>query len=890
MPLIPGARLGPYEVLAPVGAGGMGEVYRARDTRLDRDVAIKVLPAAVAQDPERLARFEREAKVVASLNHSNIAQVYGVEFDGDTRAIVMELVAGSTLTVPQPLETALDYAQQIAEALEGAHEKGITHRDLKPANIMITPEGVVKVLDFGLATAPNRETGSDPATSPTFTMAATQAGIIMGTAGYMSPEQAAGKTVDRRSDIWSFGVVLWEMLTGARLFEGETVSHTLADVLRAPIEFDKLPPSTPAPIAELVKRCLDRNVKTRLQSIGEARIAIERYRKHPTSSPAPTPLAPRRTSWTPWALAGTLAAVAAGLGFVAYSHTPEAAPRTLRASLMPPEGTGFVVSSPPAISPDARKLAFTAVQDGKTSLWVRDLDSLSARNLPATAGASFPFWSPDSQSIAFFAEGKLKRIDVGGGAPIALCSTEASAFGGSWSSRGVILFPQAPTGGLYKAPAGGGTPTPVTTLNQASGDVSHRLPSFLPDGRRFLYSVRNQDQAGKSGIYVGDLDSNERILVLQGEYDAAYVPAGGFLVYATGGSLEGPLMVRRFDVSTMKVSGEPFPLVESVNQSIGIWASKQFSVALDGTLVYSAGGSLGGTQMTWVDRSGKKLGTVGEPAGALWTAAISPDGALVATSSSKSGSRDIWLHDLPRGVSSRFTFNTGDSPSIAPVWSADGKSLLYSQVQAFHAVGVMRKAVVGGGSPELVTTGWGEPVRGVGLLSTSRDGRYLVARVDPGGVTGVDLWMMRLDRPGEKPVPYLATRANENHPNLSPSGEWLAYSSDETRRSEVYIQSFPAQGRKYQVSVDGGGMPVWSRDAKELFFIAPDRKMMTVSINVKGAALEIGPPKPLFDSKIVPGNNCSFDVSKDGRFLIPRQEQESNAPWTVVVNWQPRFK
>ena len=398
--------MGPYEILAPLGAGGMGEVYRARDTKLGREVAIKVLPSAMAQNPERLARFEREAKVLASLNHPNIAQIYGLEESGGTRALVMELVPGSTLSMPQPLDTALAYARQIAGALEAAHEKGITHRDLKPANIMITPEGVVKVLDFGLAAVPGREAGGDPHSSPTLTLAATEAGMIMGTAGYMSPEQAAGKVVDRRADIWSFGVVLWEMLTGARLFQGETLSHTLADVLRAPIEFGKLPPTTPAPIADLLKRCLDRDVKTRLQAIGEARIAIQRIGTEVLRPAQGSRSFPARWKWVPWAVA---AALAIALGLVAVRHNQEQPLRTAQLSFALPDKATLPDYRSVTISPDGRRIAFVASVGGKSGLWLCDLDSANARLLEGTEGAQSPFWSPDSRFIAFFSAGRLVR-------------------------------------------------------------------------------------------------------------------------------------------------------------------------------------------------------------------------------------------------------------------------------------------------------------------------------------------------------------------------------------------------------------------------------------------------------------------------------------------------
>jgi serine/threonine protein kinase len=870
----------------------MGEVYRGRDTKLDREVAIKVLPTAMARDHERLARFDREAKVLASLNHPNIAQIYGLEESGEMRALVMELVAGSTLSIPQPTETALRYAQQIAEALEAAHEKGITHRDLKPANIMITPEGIVKVLDFGLATVPGRESGSDPANSPTLTLAATQAGMLMGTAAYMSPEQASGKVVDKRSDIWSFGVVLWEMFTGSRLFDGETISHTLADVLRAPIDFAILPASLPVSIVELVKRCLDRNPKTRLQAIGEARITIQRCIADPKREAEVAPPVPPRFINPPWALWAVVAGLAIGvaaLAYVAFRHTQEPLPRAIKASILSPDGSAFVSTSGPAISPDGLKLAFAAIRDGRTLLWIRDLDSLAARSITGTDGASNPFWSPDSQSIGFFADCKLKRIDVAGGTVLTLCTTEGNLHGASWSSRGVILFPISPNGALYRIEASGGTHVPVTTLDRDAGEVSHRLPWFLPDGRHFLFSVRNQEQFAKSAIYVGDLDSKERTLVFKGEGHAVYVPAGGFLIVATGGITDGPLMAQAMDASNFRTTGNSFPIAESVDLSSGVWAQHQFSVSRDGVLVYGSTGA-NAAQLTWFDRAGKRLGTVGPRDSGLRMGAISPDGSTVAADSFQSGNRDIWLHNLARGASSRFTFNSANGGANSPAWSPDGKHLIYASFEDSRPARVVRKALNGEGAAEPVGSTWGDPPRVVSFVSWSADGRYVVARLSPAGPTGGDIWMMPMNGAGEKPRPYLQTDANEGAPNLSPSSDWLAYTSDETRRVEVYVQSFPNPGRKYQVSVNGGITPVWSRDGKELYFTAPDRQMMAVPISKIGGNLEIGAPKVLFDSKIGAFTNVSFDVSRDGRFLIPVQEQASASPLTLVVNWQAALK
>jgi eukaryotic-like serine/threonine-protein kinase len=880
MSLRPGSRLGVYEVLAPLGAGGMGEVYRARDTRLDREVAIKVLPDSVAGDPERLARFEREAKVVASLNHPNIAQIYGVE----EHAIVMELVTGSTLTVPQPLDTALEYARQIAEALEAAHEKGIAHRDLKPANIMITGEGVVKVLDFGLATVPERAAATGAtANSPTFTMAATQAGMIMGTAAYMSPEQAAGKAVDKRSDIWSFGVVLWEMLAGARLFDGETVSHTLADVLRAPIDFGKLPPSTPAPIAELVRRCLDRNVKTRLQAIGEARIVIQRFQADP--APASTTLR-AKPSRAAWAVAAALGIAAAALGVVAYRHVAEPIPPQLKFSVLPADKAILSPNSPPAISPDGRKLAFSAARDGHTMLWVRDLDSMTARSISGTEGASDPFWSPDSRSIGFTAESRLKRVDAAGGAVIALASEDSNIHGGSWSSRGVILYPSSGASGLFRVPATGGEAAPATTLDEAAGEISHRLPWFLPDGRHFLYSVRNIDQAGKSAVYLGDLDSKERTLVLRGEGHAQFAAEGGYLVYSLKGTADSILMAQRLDTRNFRLSGEPFPIAERVDLSSAIWAQHQFSVARDGTLAYTANGLENNARLSWFDRNGQPAGSLGNmnPLGL----AISPDGKTVAFGSTMAGAADIWLYDVARGTSSRLTFNTTAAGTVSPAWAPDGKSLIFSQYLSSKPSTVVRMSIAGGAAVPLSAGSWGNPPRPVNALNWSRDGKYVVGRLNPGGPTGSDIWVLALDPPGQNPQPYLAGPANEGDPSIAPGSDWLAYSSEETRRFEVYVQSFPKPGVKYQVSVNGGIKPVWRRDGKELYFIGSDQKMMAATVRNTGGRLEIGTPVPLFDSNMVARLNANFDVTADGRFLMPVQEHTASLPITIVMHWQPR--
>ena len=884
MPLSVGARLGHYTIGPPIGSGAMGEVYRARDTRLEREVAIKVLPAAVAQDSERLGRFAREAKVLAALNHPHIAQVYGFEEDGDTRALVMELVNGSTLPVPVAVELAVEYAIQIAEALEAAHEKGITHRDLKPDNIMITSEGAVKVLDFGLATSAVREAAASAGSSATMTMQATLSGMIVGTAAYMSPEQAAGLAVDHRSDIWSFGVVLWEMLTGSRLFEGETLSHTMADVLRAPIDWGRIPAAVPDAVTSLLRRCLERKVKMRLQAIGEARIALQKYRDDAKNGVMPARAAlpgQGKSARLAWGVAAALVLTAGGLGVVAYRHAREPEPRLLKTFVLPPDKASFALDSPPALSPDGRKLAFTALQDGKSMLWVRDLDSVAPRSITGTEGASSPFWSPDSLSLGFSAGGNLKRVEIAGGAVVTLAPADGNVHGASWSSRGDIVFPRSATGPLYRISQNGGTAVPATTMDEQAGEVSHRLPWFLPDERHFLYTARYRGSEERGAIYVGDLDSKEKILVMRGAGHAQY--AVGLMVYTERGVDESPLMARRFDLQNFRLSGEARPVAESVDQSVAIWAQHQFSVSGDGSLVYLGNGLAKNARLTWFDRTGKELGIVGDSIAA--SGSISPDGRTVAFERWGVMSRDIWLHDIARGTSSRFTFQRELTRVQQPVWSPDGLSLIFCRVEDEKAAVLVKSTIGSGAAVELTTGTWGDTPRSTTLPSWSRDGKYVVARLNPAGsTTGSDLWMLRLDAAGEKPQPYLTGPANEGQPAISPSGEWLAYSSDETRRMEIYVQSFPKPGIKYQLSSGGGDKPAWRRDGKELYYIGANRQMMAVAVKSDHGRLEIGKPEALFDSRIDPRPSVRFDVGPDGRFLIPVQQLEGALPITFVSN------
>jgi hypothetical protein len=678
MSLAPGARLGHYEILAPIGAGGMGEVFRARDTKLGREVAIKILSASFAQDHERLARFEREARVLASLNHPHIAQLYGVE----DRALVMELVAGDDLKGPLPLETALQYARQIAEALEAAHEKGIVHRDLKPANVKITPEGVVKVLDFGLAAVgPSAALDSNPAVSPTLTMP-TQAGVIMGTAAYMSPEQAAGKPVDKRADIWSFGVVLWELLTGHRLFAGETVSHTLADVLRGPIDFDKLPHDTSPEIRTLLRRCLDRNVKNRLRDIGEARIAIDAALAGgpPRPAPAPDRGKARRQLWLAWGVAVAAVVLAVGLAFVHFCEKPPAPAVAVRFQIPAPEKTKLTKDF--KLSPDGRKLAFLvdpATPLGGAAagrrLWVHFLESGESRDLGAEA-AGYPFWSPDSRFIGYAFQNRLKKIEATGGAPqtVADLDSAGSWGGGAWNQYDVIVFggtgPFA-TGPLFRVPASGGVPVPITALDPARHETSHLLPFFLSDGRHFVYSRYSADK-GKfaTATYLGSLDAKPEqqsprpLMADYASYAPSADPSTGYLLFVR----EGALMAQPFDNRRMELKGQATPVAD-------VGAGSSFLAAASDVLVFRRTEAAKDQQLTWYDRESKVLGTVAELSN-HGDVVLSPDRTRLAVSKfSNKASSNIWLLDLPGGRSTRFTF--GAALDLGPVWSPDGSSIIF---------------------------------------------------------------------------------------------------------------------------------------------------------------------------------------------------------------------
>jgi Tol biopolymer transport system component len=883
VPLFAGARLGPYEILSALGAGGMGEVYRARDTRLHRDVALKVLPEGFALDPDRLARFRREAQVLASLNHPNIGAIHGLEeTDPSTSsgqavcALVLELVEGPTLADriaqgPMPVDEALAIAQQIADALEAAHEQGVVHRDLKPANIKVRPDGAVKVLDFGLAKALGNEAGPSTGTpaivtnSPTLSMAMTGAGVILGTAAYMAPEQARGKVVDRRADIWAFGVVLYEMLTGKTLFTGETASDTLASVLKEQPDVDRLPWQ----VRRLLRSCLEKDPRKRLRDIGDMRLLLN---EPPPRDDAATTQS-SRVRLLPWALAGVFLAAAAAVAFVHFRESAPT-PRNARFQMGTPDKTSLIAFR---VSPDGRFLAFSASEAGGGAggvrrLWVRPLDSLEARVLAGTDGAGQMFWSPDSAFLGFFAQGKLKKVRVTGGPPEALCDALNSGRG-SWSRDGTIIFAPGPVEPIYRVPAAGGVPIAVTRLAAAE---SHYTPEFLPDGRRFLFWVTGTAEPDARGIYVGSLDGTAPIRILRDDSTSTpvYAPPAessrsGHLLFQR----ENTLMAQPFDPERVQVTGDVFPIAEPVGQ---------FSVSGNGVLAYAygVGWQAGSSELVWLDRTGKELESAGPP-GIYNNFRLSPDEKRIAFDRSGPSvpAPDIWVLDAVRGVTSRLTFDT--AADNLPIWSPDGLRVLFPARRG-GAFDLYIQGATGAGQEEPLIkmgtpSGWGS--------DWSQDGRFVLYQ-RPGTTTGQDLWIA--PQAGDRnPFPYLQAPFNEQNGVFSPDGRWIAYVSDESGRNEVYVQAFPLSTEKRQISTTGGSDPAWRKDGTELFYLAADRNLMTTPVKAGGAMFEPGTPKALFQ---VPGNvtRRSYAAGSTGqRFLVSRPVGEvANTPVTVVMNWQ----
>jgi Tol biopolymer transport system component/tRNA A-37 threonylcarbamoyl transferase component Bud32 len=894
-----GETLAHYRVTEKIGAGGMGEVYRATDSRLHREVAIKVLPAALANDGERMARFEREAQVLASLSHPSIAAVYGLEESAGHRALVMELVDGEDLSDrlrrgPLPLGDVLQIARQIAEALEAAHERGIVHRDLKPANVKVTSDGHVKVLDFGLAKALEGSAANQIAAAGltnTISAANTRAGVIMGTAAYMSPEQATGAVVDKRADVWSFGVVLFEMLTNRRLFEGETATHTLADVIRAEIDWSRLPATTPRAVRHLLERCLERDARRRLRDIGEARIEIERQLEQSASTARSAPVrVVTPAGWrqsAPWLALGLIAGLlVAGAAAVLWRPTP-ARPANLRMDVKLTAAALWTQIGPALeFAPDGSRVAFVTGTDTRRQLHVRTLDQLDSATLAEGAGEGtspyHPFFSPDGAWIGYATSDELRKVPVSGGTSLSICKVSRSR-GAAWAPDDTIVFAPAPDSGLFRVSAAGGEPQRLTTLDKTKKEASHRWPQVLPGGQAVLFtsnaqSVGNFDQAS---IEVVVLKTGARTLVHSGGAFGRYVPSG-HLVYVN----KGTIFAVPFDPRTFKVSGTPAPVVQNVTSSQAEGAA-QIAFSPTGLMGYVRGGPLVPQYpVVWVDRDGRTVPLLNEP-GAYANPRLSPDGRRVALTVLRDSNWDVWVYDLERQVTTRLTFDEGTDTE--QIWSPDGREIMFSSDRHAQPSTLYRKPSDGSGEEKVVV----KTDVHMWASSWSPDGQTVTVSTPR---SNFDIGLVHLDT--SKTDWLLTTPFSETDAAFSPDGRWVAYVSSESGQSEVYIRPLASNGGRWQISDAGGAYPRWTRDGRELVYRTNDG-IMAASIDVADNSLRTGKPRQLFSGAFrggiggiaIAGNTfADYDMTGDGqRFVMfPRGAatgEERAGIVTVVSSW-----
>ncbi len=885
MPLSSGTRLGPYEVLGPLGAGGMGEVYRAKDTRLDRSVAIKVLPSHLVSNPDLRARFEREARVVSSLNHPHICVLHDVGHQDGTDYIVMELVEGETLLDrlkkgPLPLDQTLRYGIEIADAMDKAHRQGVIHRDLKPGNVMLTNAGS-KLMDFGLAklglpSPSGRGVGGEGVGGEGVSALATREkaltgdGTLLGTFQYMSPEQLEGKDADARADIWALGCVLYEMATGKRAFEGKSQASLVSAIMTSePQPIAQLQPMSPAALDRLVKVCLAKDPDDRLQTAHDVMQELK-WIAEAGAATGGTETAQLGHQWLAWTLASTLGLVLLGMAGVLHRRASQPTP-VVRFDVPPPEGTELQFYL--AVSPDGTHLAFTARgADGLDRLYLRSLESGKSEPVSGTEGALQPFWSPDGHSLGFFAQGKLKRVEIGGAAPQAICGIPELR-GATWSRDGVILFGIGGAYGLRRVAATGGVPEPVSSPDAAQGETSHRWPFFLPDGRRYLYVAFGP--AGDT-ISVGSLDGQQPERLIE-TLSAPTYAASGHLLFVR----DGALRTQEFDAGRTRLIGEAATLAAPVQLDRQMWGGAPVSAG--GAVVAYRGGEVNTTQLTWLDREGREQGLVGPP-GDYQDPALSPDGTRLVAN--MAGSRQLAVLTLGVGAFVPFTF--GSTFANAPSWSSDGRSIAYASNRN-GTFDIFLAPSSGGGPEEMLvhgaTTSW-DPC-------FSPDGRVLLYESsDP--KTQYDLWFFPL-LGARKPQPFLRTEASEVHASFSPNGRWLAYASDVSGRAEVYVRAFPSGEGPWQVSTEGGDQAQWRRDGSELYYLSPDRRLMAVAVNGEGAAFKAAPPKALFRARVrAPGIVAvrnDYVVTADGqRFLINKLvDDPAKATITVVVNWAARL-
>jgi len=897
MALTSGSRLGPYEIQAPLGAGGMGEVYRARDTRLDRVVAVKILPEHLSSSGELKARFEREARAVSSLNHPHICHLYDVGSQDGTSFLVMEYLEGESLADrlrkgPLSLKQVLAFGIEIAEALAAAHRTGILHRDLKPGNIMLTSGGA-KLLDFGLAKTSPALSGSAAAISgmtpstPTMTIAElsskskdlTQRGTVVGTFQYMAPEVLQGAEADARSDVFSLGCVLYEMVTGRKAFEGKSQLSVLTAILeKDPDPIQHLQPASPAALDHVVRTCLEKNPEERFQTAQDIKLELKWIAASGSESKAPTV---SRRVWLPWTAAAVAFVVAVALAIAYFNFSARPNP-VVRSFILPPSGTSFVTlapsSGPPEISPDGTKIAFSARDDkGNVMLYVRALNSLTVVALLGTKDAGYPFWSPDSREVAFFTEGKLKKISLGGGPPQVLCEVTAGR-GGAWSKEGVIVFAPATGSSLLRVSAGGGTPEPASKLDIAQGENSHRWPYFLPDGSHFLFWARNSRGIQEHTLYVGRLGSLEAKPLMKSELMAVY--SRGYLLFIR----DRTLMAQAFDAERIELKGSPIPVAEHIATN-SISNRPVFSASEDGTLLYQTGNMEGGWRLLWFTREGKQSGSMGGEPDRYFDPAISPDGKRIATGLLTSqGNIDIWVFDLVRGTKTRLTF--GPSVQRYPVWTPDGKTIYYAS-NGKGAFQIFSKPADGSGPEQLVL----DEAAIEFPLDISSDQRYLTFTRVASDKGRAEVWALPLfgDR---KPFRVVQSAFDSNFPALSPDGKWIAYENSESGRPEIYVTAFPSGGVKWQASTSGGVRAKWRHDGKELFFMDLADNVTACDVKTDGKTVQFGTPHLLFHGSGVQNQQGPYTVTTDGKkFLMNSGDlKEESQPLTLVQNWASELK
>ncbi len=901
----PGQTISHYRLVEKIGEGGMGVVWRAEDTKLGRQVAVKILPAEFSGDKQRLARFEREAKLLAALNHPNIASIYGLEETNGVHYLVLELIPGQSLAErlkagPLPAEEALDVCRQVAEGLEAAHEAGVIHRDLKPGNVRVTLDGKAKVLDFGLAkelggeasgigaaipgSAGTGARGTDLSHSPTVTTGGTRPGVVLGTAPYMSPEQARGKTLDKRSDIWSFGCLLYECLTGKSAFGGETAADVFSSILQSDPDWTAPPERTPPRIRDLLERCLEKSPRNRLHDIGDARIEIEKAlsgREWTTSgirAAAVTPAAApgRLPRFLPWAVAAIMAVALGGVTWRQIQTLRPEPEEIVRLSVnLPLDDQLFTDGHALALSPDGRRLVLIVDHGGTTQLYLRELDQAEAVPLPGTEGAHAAFFSPDGEWVGFFDfdDSRLKKVAVEGGAPIVLCDEDTWHGGGSWGSDGFIVFTKAIYAGLWRVPDSGGMPEMLTEPDASDGELGHWWPQLLPGGREVLFTSY-RTPVDRARVMVYSLETGRQETLVEGAVFGRYVPTG-HLLYTRGETL----FAVPFDLDQLGATGPPLPVLDHVGARPGS-ALAQVSLSRNGTLAFIPQSILNPPRsLVWVAADGTEKATGLEPR-AFANPRLSPDDRRLAVSVFAGNESDLWVYELSRGIPTRLTFEAG--VQLGPIWTADGQRLIYSREDV--QFDLYRRPADGSGPEELLHSSEYD----LYASSVSPDGTVLAFGEDH-PETQDDIWMLPL-QDGGKPTPFLRTPFRESGSGFSPDGRWLAYESNESGGPEVYVQAFPGPGGKVRVSIDGGTSPVWSRDGKELFY-RNDRKMMAARID-SGPPLTAGKPRILFERRYEhhwhPPN---YDVARDGRFLMIKTPEEL-APRRVevILNFDEEIK